>query len=197
MRTAPQRSRVDPPRDRADLLGQSGVSIQAIAWVLEHSEAQLIDRLVLLALANHADASWCCFPSVAQISVEARCSERQVFRSLNELERIGEIERSTGRGRGRRNTYRVAASKGCQDVTLNPNFTLTSCPETLTDRQLKPDTAVIQTVINRHEPSRARTRGTAGALNDWEPTGEGQPLSLNEKRNGKEQIQALKEGAGR
>lgn len=134
------------------------MSIQALAWVLENSQSELGDRLVLLALANHADAAWCCFPSVPQIAVEAGVSERSVYRSIASLELLGELEKAAGGGRGRRNSYRIAAYKRCHDVTVNPNLTLTGCHETLTSCQSNPDTPSYGTVINRHEPSRAPER---------------------------------------
>ena len=63
-----------------------------MSWVFEHSTAHLGARLVLLAIANHADRdgrnSWA---SVRQLSEEARCSERQVQYALRELESVGEI----------------------------------------------------------------------------------------------------------
>lgn len=68
------------------------MSIQAIAWVLENSEATLADRLVLLAIANHADArgrnAW---PAIPLIAREARVDERTVYRALQALEQRGEI----------------------------------------------------------------------------------------------------------
>ena len=79
------------------------MSVQAMSWVLESSEAQLGARLVLLAIANHADPdgrnSWC---SVRRLSQEARLSERQTRRGLRELEKAGEIQEV---GKTRRGTH--------------------------------------------------------------------------------------------
>lgn len=76
------------------------MSIQAIAWVIEHSEAKLGARLVLLSIANHADARGeNAFPAVETIAREARMSARTVQYAIKELERSGElvIERGAGR----------------------------------------------------------------------------------------------------
>jgi Helix-turn-helix domain len=68
------------------------MSVQAMTWVFEHSSASLGARLVLLAIANHADRdgrnSWA---SVKVLAEEAHLSERQTRYSLRELERSGEI----------------------------------------------------------------------------------------------------------
>lgn len=68
------------------------VSVQASEWVWKHSTAQKSGRLVLLAVAWHADAcgdqAW---PSVARLAQLTRLSERQVRRHLRELERSGEL----------------------------------------------------------------------------------------------------------
>jgi hypothetical protein len=68
------------------------MSIQAICWVLEHSEAEGVSRLVLLAIANHASAVGTdSYPSIDQIAREARCSSRTVIRTLDTLVRLGEL----------------------------------------------------------------------------------------------------------
>lgn len=70
------------------------MSVQAIAWVLEHADTSSVgDRLVLLSLANHADRHGRgAFPKVEDISHEARLSTRQVTRALGRLEQEGFIE---------------------------------------------------------------------------------------------------------
>lgn len=75
------------------------MSIQAVAWVLRHSEARLGARLVLLSIANYADEdggnSW---PAVATIAKDARMSQRQVQRAVQTLEASGEIAIERGGG---------------------------------------------------------------------------------------------------
>lgn len=68
------------------------MSVQAISWVLENSEAHLGERLVLLAVANHARADGTgAWPSVKQIAIEAHVSERHVQKCLRVLEDAGEL----------------------------------------------------------------------------------------------------------
>jgi hypothetical protein len=68
------------------------MSVQAMSWVFEHSTAHWGARLVLLAIANHADRdgrnSWA---SVRQLAEEAHLSTRQVQRALRELESTQEV----------------------------------------------------------------------------------------------------------
>lgn len=84
------------------------MSVQALSWVLEFSEAHRGDRLVLLSIANHADAqggnAW---PSIAVIGREARLSGRQVQRALPRLVRLGELEIVYRGDRHLTNQYRL------------------------------------------------------------------------------------------
>jgi hypothetical protein len=67
------------------------VSIQAVGWVLEHSEATGNDRLVMISLANHADEERVCWPGVETICHEACVSRATAFRALDRLREQGEI----------------------------------------------------------------------------------------------------------
>jgi hypothetical protein len=75
------------------------VSIKLITWVLEHSEATLGSRLVLIALADvgHDDGSKC-FPAVETIAAKSRMSRKAVQVALRKLETERHIE-ATGRTR--------------------------------------------------------------------------------------------------
>lgn len=74
------------------------MSVQAMSWVFEHSEASGTDRLVLLALANHAGQAtvgdaWESWPGVERIAREAAVTFRTAQESLSRLERDGHIVR--------------------------------------------------------------------------------------------------------
>jgi Helix-turn-helix domain len=87
------------------------MSIQAVAWVLSQKGEDLpgTARLVMIALANHADhTSGHCWPSYETIAKEAGCHERTVGRYLGALRRNGFIDmRQTLRkdGKFRSNDY--------------------------------------------------------------------------------------------
>lgn len=86
------------------------MSVQALAWVLENSRATHGARLVLIAIANHANKdgedAW---PSVRTLAREARLSERQVQYAIRKLEKLGELTIFEGRG-----------PKGCNRYAITP-----------------------------------------------------------------------------
>lgn len=67
------------------------MSIQAVAWVLEHSTTTGSDRLVLIAIANHVDSTGWCWPSIPAIAHEARVDKRTVYRAIDSLEEWGDL----------------------------------------------------------------------------------------------------------
>ncbi len=89
------------------------MTVQAISWVLEHAEAEGLERLVLLTIANHADRVGAnASPSLATIMHEARISRSAVIRCISRLEASGELIVQRGRGpsgpnRQRRNLYAI------------------------------------------------------------------------------------------
>lgn len=109
------------------------MSVQAMAWVFEHSDAEGTDRLVLLSIANHAGASpvdgaWEAYPGIERIRQEARLSRsRTVQESLARLEAQGRVERvingapdSRIRADKRPNLYRILTEpRG--DVSRHPD----------------------------------------------------------------------------
>lgn len=137
------------------------MSIQALAWVLEHSHAEGTDRLVLLAIANHADSRGAnAWPHVDQIAFEARVHRATVFRALTALQALGELEvLKAGGGRGNRNHYQLTM-KPSQGATLwlerktvaGCDVTVAETPETVAGCDKNGRTGATQ---NRPEPSKA------------------------------------------
>lgn len=70
------------------------MSIQAIAYVLEHSRSEHSARLVLLSIANHTNDEGVAYASVATYARETRLGERTVQTALRDLESQAEIERA-------------------------------------------------------------------------------------------------------
>jgi hypothetical protein len=75
------------------------VSVQALSWVFDHSLTTGADRLVLLALANHAGedpetGEWLSWPGVATIAREAQLADRTVPDVLTRLHNAGHIHRT-------------------------------------------------------------------------------------------------------
>jgi hypothetical protein len=88
------------------------MSVQAMAWVFEHSASTVGARLVLLAVANHADKfgqnAW---GSVQTYAAEARLSERQARYALRKLEQMGEI-REVGQSEWGTHVYEMPGMEG-------------------------------------------------------------------------------------
>ena len=96
------------------------VSVQAISWVLDHSDSTLGTRLVLLSLANHADKYGReARAAVKTYAAEAHLSPRQVQYALRKLEASGEIV-CTGKHGSRAdrmvNIYELPGMSGAQEV---------------------------------------------------------------------------------
>lgn len=68
------------------------MSVQAMGWVLDYSETTLATRLVMIAIANHADAygvnAW---PSQRKLAAEAKVDVRTVRRAIDEAVGLGEL----------------------------------------------------------------------------------------------------------
>jgi DNA-binding transcriptional regulator PaaX len=75
------------------------MSVAAMNWVLENSEATLGARLVMIAIADAANQegknAW---PSIARIARHSRLSPRRVKVLLHRLEASGELQVDRGAG---------------------------------------------------------------------------------------------------
>lgn len=113
------------------------MSLKASRWVWEHSTSAGLDRLVLLAIADHADefggSAW---PSLTRLAEMCGMSRRSVIRSVERLVESGELERvrrggRSGRG-GMSNGYRIHL-KWCQAGTSDGEALVPTGPEVVTD----------------------------------------------------------------
>ncbi len=66
-----------------------------------------IERYVLLRIADRADRSGFCFPSLASIASDTRLSESTIKRALRRLATEGWITFTPGSGRGKRSHYQL------------------------------------------------------------------------------------------
>ncbi len=143
--------------------GGGAVSVQAMTWVMNHSDARLGDRLVLFSIANHADsygrAAW---PSIATIAAEARLSERQVKRALPRLIELGELD--VDEGGGPNGVHRFSIRMG--DNLAPPKTSRGDILAKGGDKSCtKSGQDVTQTVLEpSKEPSKTRARKESGAL---------------------------------
>ncbi|MDP9428494.1 MAG: helix-turn-helix domain-containing protein [Actinomycetota bacterium] len=77
------------------------MSVACMTWVFTHSSSAGADRLLLLAIADHAgndgDDAW---PSVPTLARKTGFSERSVQRGVARLEAGGHLAVERGDGRG-------------------------------------------------------------------------------------------------
>ena len=96
------------------------MSIQAVAWALDHSQSRGVDRLVLIALANHANGeTGQCWPSQRTIAREAGVATGTVSEALKRLTEIGEVEIVAPGDQRRSTRYRLplTLSTGAQEMS--------------------------------------------------------------------------------
>lgn len=91
------------------------VSLMAAAWKSDLPTGQ---KMVLLAICDHANDSGECFPSVSMLMEKCSMSERSVFNHLAFLEKIGAIVRLSRSGRS--NYYTVHPCKFCTPANSAP-----------------------------------------------------------------------------
>lgn len=92
------------------------MSVVAMTWVFENSDATLGARLVLLAIADHAHADGTrSFPSVATLAAHTRMSRRAVQAALRKLEDDSHVEQ-TGRTRTGTTVYSIVGMGGADSA---------------------------------------------------------------------------------
>lgn len=69
------------------------MSVVALAWAWKQPVKLPVDRLVLLAIADHAGDDHVAFPSQTTIAVKAMCSVDTVQRAIKRLENAGMLSR--------------------------------------------------------------------------------------------------------
>ena len=76
------------------------MSIEVMNWAWEQPVAKATNKLVLLALADHANADGECWPSMKRIAERSDISPRHVSRAINELIDLGLVEKAGRRRHG-------------------------------------------------------------------------------------------------
>lgn len=109
--------------------------------LIDDSQVDLYQLAVYTALRRHADfvKGNRCFPAIDTVAKEARCSARQVVRSLKALEASGWVTVQRGQGRGHVNHYILRLKKRCPPVTLSKGEKVTASPEKMTGTTIKGD----------------------------------------------------------
>lgn len=131
------------------------MSIKVMSWVWDNGPKDPTERLTLLALADWADDTGSCYPSMVGIAEKTGVTERGARGIVRRLEASGWITIKTGGGRGGKNVYRVLMDK---PGTTNPEPETGNEPETRNVATLNPERDCTKpgTTVppNRQEPSR-------------------------------------------
>jgi hypothetical protein len=99
------------------------VSNHVSNWVWDHSTASGNDLIILLKIADNANADGGgAYPGIDYLARAARISKRAVYDCLRRLKAAGELaEEAGGGGRGRKTTYRVLMDVKAKGAEPAPN----------------------------------------------------------------------------
>lgn len=95
------------------------MSVKALTWAFEQP-VSATEKVVLLALADHADNSGLCWPSIALLMQRAHVGERTVQRAVQSLEQGGFLvreRRHRENGSDTSNLYRLRLDRVSQGVS--------------------------------------------------------------------------------
>lgn len=142
------------------------MSVSLMSAVFASETLKPTERLVMLALADHADDEGRCYPSIPRLCQRTGLGERAVQTNIRSLCDAGYLTVEQGGGRGRSNLYVLdlnPASKTpfeentAQETPFLDTETPHINPETPhmvreTPQQMHPEPS--RTIINRQEPSK-------------------------------------------
>jgi Helix-turn-helix domain len=157
----PRRTKAEAHDNSLPNIRRLPMTVKVVTWVFDNSETTGSERLVLLALADHADdESWSCWPSIARIARKARVSESTARRSLQNLAEQGHILIQLNQGPSKRpdrrpNLYRIL-HRGVSDCYPVGNHGVSDGPP----RGVKTGQNEVSAVTPepRKEPSKNRER---------------------------------------
>jgi hypothetical protein len=136
------------------------VRVMAIVWELDLPP---MEKLVLLAFADHADDEGHCWPAVARIMRKSGQGERTVRRCIQSLIGKGHLTQDQRSGTSARYTIHPCRSGTPAGVAPLPEW-----PEPLPERQVTPARAAPKPSLNRKEPSNSK-RARSVIPDDWLP----------------------------
>lgn len=146
------------------------MAINAIEWAFEQDVAIPSAKLVLLSLADHANATGYCWPSIARLSKRTGLSRATIFRSIETLTGLGLVAQSYTQGKVNKYTLILPVSLCDQShddtsITMIPHPShgettpVSSCDQTRL--MVRPEPS-----LTTKEPSMKRARAISA---DWEP----------------------------
>jgi len=98
------------------------MSIRIMAAVFESLTLGPTDRLVLLALADHAGEDGTCYPSIARLCQRTGLGERAVQTALKRLKSDGQLRVRMGGGRGNSTLYMITINPAAETPFEKPRL---------------------------------------------------------------------------
>lgn len=86
------------------------MSISLMSAIFESTTLGPTERLIMLALADHANSEGACYPSIGRLCQRTGLSERAVQTNIRKLVEAGYIRIAPGGGKGRPNLYFISAN---------------------------------------------------------------------------------------
>ncbi len=156
-----------------------------MSWAWDIAGLEIYEKMVLLRLADHANADGFCWPGKESLAESCCCSKRKVDLAILSLQAKGLItieDRSKG-GRAVSNTYHLhldqlplfdsnTPANPAQDAGLHSMQGCTAEPETLHSTTKNPAQRAPESKYNhKRTVERAGARATAADFNysDWQP----------------------------
>ena len=99
------------------------MSIKIMSAVFESLTLGPTDRLVLLALADHAGEDGTCYPSIARLCQRTGLGERAVQVSIKRLKEAGQLTAKMGGGRGNSTLYTITINPAAETPFKKPRIT--------------------------------------------------------------------------
>ena len=93
------------------------MSFECMAWAVKQDTKTTTSKLILLMLANYADAERSCFPSINHIAKLCHCSERSVLRHIKILQEKGFIKIGKVKGKVNNVNQYIVGSDNMSVVT--------------------------------------------------------------------------------
>lgn len=104
------------------------MSIKVMSSIFE-SDLPPGKRLVMLALADHANDEGVCYPSISRLCLRTGMKERTVQTHIRELEADGYLSRDMNKGRSGSNLYHLTPAKSAPPQELRPAENNTPPPQ--------------------------------------------------------------------
>jgi hypothetical protein len=133
------------------------MSIEAVRHVLERSKTKGAQRLILIAIAEHADSNGIAWPSIETIARLANCSGRFVKETIKKL-KSGELIIEKGGGRGRSNRYRIPLETVNSGSPITESERVNSEAERVNSDAIKGEPQFTRTIKNHHRTTNKRSR---------------------------------------